>query len=181
MVLCVLVIVLWNAFQAGKNPRHELTFSEFMEQVEAGRGLPATRHGDGRWRSRATVLAGTLQGNGGLKGTFKGGGRYAKGEAFVTQIPNYPDLVKELRQSGVEIKAQKVRDNPLLTVLLTWAPCRFIIVLWVIFMRQMQSGGNRALSFGKSRAKLLNTATRKVTFSDVAGCEEAKEELWEIV
>ena len=66
MVIFVLVIVLWNAFQAGKNRSHELTFSEFMEQVEAGR-----------------VLDVTLQDDGGLKGTFKGGGRYAKGEAFV--------------------------------------------------------------------------------------------------
>ena len=164
MVIFVLVIVLWNAFQAGKNARHELTFSELMEQVEAGR-----------------VADVTLQDDGGLKGHFKAGGRFAKGEEFATQVPAYPDLVKELRQAGVEIKAQKVRDNPLLTVLLTWAPFLVIIGLWVIFMRQMQSGGNRALSFGKSRAKLLNTSARKVTFSDVAGCEEAKEELWEIV
>ena len=74
-----------------------------------------------------------------------------------------------------------MRDNPLLTMLLTWAPFLVLVGLWVFFMRQMQSGGNRALSFGKSQAKLLNTSTRKVTFKDVAGFEEAKEELQEIV
>jgi cell division protease FtsH len=163
MVIFVLVIVLWNAFQAGKNNHRELTFSQFMEQVEGGRVADVTIRGDQ------------------LKGHFKGGGQYAKGDEFTTELPAYPDLVKELRQAGVEIKAEEQRDNPLLTVLLTWAPFLVIIGLWILFMRQMQSGGNRALSFGKSRAKLLNTSTRKVTFSDVAGCEEAKEELWEIV
>jgi len=163
MVIFVLVIVLWNAFQAGKNSHPELTFTDFMEEVEAGHVAEVTIRGDQ------------------LHGHFKGGGRYPKGQEFSTQLPAYPDLVKELRQSGVQIKAEEQRDNPLLTVLLTWAPFLVIIGLWILFMRQMQSGGNRALSFGKSRAKLLNTSTRKVTFSDVAGCEEAKEELWEIV
>jgi cell division protease FtsH len=163
MVIFVLVIVLWNAFKAGQGGKHELTFTELMEQVENGRVSEVTIRGEQ------------------LTGRFKAGGRYAKGEEFATQLPAYPDLVKELRTSGVEIKAEEARDSPLLTVLLTWAPFLVIIGLWVVFMRQMQSGGNRALSFGKSRAKLLNTSTRKVTFADVAGCEEAKEELWEIV
>jgi cell division protease FtsH len=163
MVIFVLVIVLWNAFKAGQGGRHELTFTELMQQVENGRVSEVTIRGQQ------------------LEGRFKAGGRYAKGEEFTTQLPDYPELVKELRTSGVEIKAEEARDNPLLTVLLTWAPFLVIIGLWVVFMRQMQSGGNRALSFGKSRAKLLNTSSRKVTFADVAGCEEAKEELWEIV
>src|SRR5687767_9732433 len=163
MVIFVLVIVLWNAFKAGQAGRHELTFTELMEQVEAGRV------------SEVTIRGSQVQGR------FKAGGRYGKGEEFATFVPDYPELVQELRAARVEIKAEKAGDNPLLTVLLTWAPFLVIIGLWVVFMRQMQSGGNRALSFGKSRAKLLNTASRKVTFADVAGCEEAKEELWEIV
>ena len=163
MVIFVLVIVLWNAFKAGQAGRHELTFTELMEQVEAGRV------------SEVTIRGSQVQGR------FKAGGRYGKGEEFATYVPDYPELVKELREAGVEIRAEKAGDNPLLTVLLTWAPFLVIIGLWVVFMRQMQSGGNRALSFGKSRAKLLNTSSRKVTFADVAGCEEAKEELWEIV
>jgi cell division protease FtsH len=163
MVIFVLVIVLWNAFKAGQTGKHELTFTELMEQVEAGRVSEVTIRGEE------------------LSGRFKAGGRYGKGEEFTTQVPAYPDLVKELREARVRIRAEKTRDNPLLTVLLTWAPFLVIIGLWVVFMRQMQSGGNRALSFGKSRAKLLNTSSRKVTFADVAGCEEAKEELWEIV
>ena len=81
----------------------------------------------------------------------------------------------------MQIKAEEPRDNPLLAVLLTWAPVLLIVGLWIFFMRQMQTGGNKALSFGKSKAKLLNTSGKKVTFKDVAGVDEAKEELQEIV
>ena len=81
----------------------------------------------------------------------------------------------------MSISAKKPRDNPLIAVLFTWAPVLLIVALWIFFMRQMQTGGNKALSFGKSKAKLLNTTGKKVTFKDVAGVEEAKEELQEIV
>jgi cell division protease FtsH len=163
MVIFVLVIVLWNAFKTGQTGKHELSYSELMEQVAAGRVAKVTIRGEE------------------LVGQFKAGGRYGKGEEFSVVLPESPNLVERLEDSGVLITAEKTRDNPLLAVLLTWAPFLVIIGLWVVFMRQMQSGGNRALSFGKSRAKLLNTSSRKVTFADVAGCEEAKEELWEIV
>src|SRR5687767_6394481 len=163
MVIFVLVIVLWNAFKAGQAGRHELTFTELMEQVEAGRV------------SEVTIRGSQVQGR------FKAGGRYGKGEEFATFVPDYPELVQELRAARVEIKAEKAGDNPLLTVLLTWAPFLVIIGLWVVFMRQMQSGGNRALSFGKSRAKLSSSSQKKVTFKDVSGVDEAKEELQEII
>ncbi|HVS02598.1 MAG TPA: ATP-dependent zinc metalloprotease FtsH [Thermoanaerobaculia bacterium] len=163
MVIFVLVIVLWNAFQAGKAGQHELTFTELMEQVRTGKVEEVTIRGPE------------------LTGTFKDGGRYAQGEEFTANLPEYPELVQELQAHNVQIRAEEPRDNPLLTVLLTWAPFLVIIGLWIVFMRQMQSGGNRALSFGKSKAKLLNASGKKVTFQDVAGVEEAKEELWEIV
>ncbi|NHZ73600.1 MAG: ATP-dependent zinc metalloprotease FtsH, partial [Nitrospirae bacterium] len=95
--------------------------------------------------------------------------------------PEYPDLVTELRDAGVIIKAEEPRENPLLQFLFGWAPFLLIIGLWIFFMRQMQSGGNKALSFGKSKAKLLSTSGKKVTFQDVAGVEEAKDELSEII
>jgi cell division protease FtsH len=90
-------------------------------------------------------------------------------------------MVRQLRQSGVRISVEEPHENPFIAVLLTWAPVLLIVGLWIFFMRQMQTGGNKALSFGKSKAKLLNTSGKKVTFKDVAGIEEAKEELQEIV
>ena len=79
------------------------------------------------------------------------------------------------------VKAEKPRDSSFLALLLTWSPMLLFLGVWIFFMRQMQSGGNRALSFGKSRAKLTSTQGRKITFDDVAGVEEAKEELQEII
>jgi cell division protease FtsH len=163
MVIFVLVIVLWNAFQAGKVPAEELTFGQFMDMVEA-------RH----------VVEVTIQGQE-VTGTLREAAGYGKDAEFTTIVPDYPDLAKELREAGVEVKAKPPRDGAFLTTMLMWAPFLIIIALWIFFMRQMQSGGNRALSFGKSRARLLSTTGKKVTFQDVAGVEEAKEELWEIV
>jgi cell division protease FtsH len=164
MIIFVLVIVLWNAFNAGKQDSHELTFTDFLSQVDGGKVAEVTIRGSE------------------VSGKFKPGGQYAKDESFTTYLPpEYPDLVSELRKHQVTIKAEEPRDNSILTLLLSWAPFLVIIGLWVIFMRQMQTGGNRALSFGKSRAKLLTNSGQKVTFKDVAGVEEAKEELWEVV
>jgi cell division protease FtsH len=100
---------------------------------------------------------------------------------FTTYVVKDEDLLKMLRENGVVIKAEKPRDSGFLTMLLTWSPMLLFLGVWIFFMRQMQSGGNRALSFGKSKAKLTSTQGRKVTFNDVAGVEEAKEELQEII
>jgi cell division protease FtsH len=86
-----------------------------------------------------------------------------------------------LRAKSITIKGSHPTQNPWLTALMSWAPFIFIIGFWIFFMRQMQSGGNKALSFGKSRARLLTAHQKKVTFKDVAGVEEAKEELQEII
>jgi cell division protease FtsH len=163
MVVFVLVIILWKSITAGQAAPHELSFTEFMEQVE--------KH----YVEKVVIKEKELT------GTFGGGGSFAAGDEFHTDLLEYPDLVKDLRANNVDIQADPKKDNALLTALLTWAPFLVIIALWVFFMRQMQSGGNRAMSFGKSRAKLLNNTGRKVTFKEVAGVEEAKEELWEIV
>lgn len=163
IAIFVVVIVLWNTFQAGRSNRHELSFTEFMEQVEEDRIAEVTIRGPE------------------LSGTFKPGGQFTATDQFVAYAPEYPDLVAELREAGIVIKAEKPRDNPLLQFLLGWAPFLLIIGLWIFFMRQMQTGGNKALSFGKSRAKLVSATGKKVTFQDVAGVEEAKEELSEIV
>jgi cell division protease FtsH len=163
MAIFVVVILLWNTFQNGRTDQEELNFSEFMQKVEEGKVAEVTVRGQQ------------------LTGAFRGGAEYPDGQQFRVQLPEYPDLVKDLQRADVVIKAEEPRDNPLLAVLFTWAPVLLIVVLWIFFMRQMQTGGNKALSFGKSKAKLLNTSGKKVTFKDVAGVEEAKEELQEIV
>src|ERR1700687_1046751 len=165
MAIFVVVILLWNTFQTNKSARKEMKFSEFDQAVERGRVAEVTLHGQQ------------------VTGKFKAGGEYAEGDEFHTQVPtDYSSvLIPKLRAAHVDITVEEPKDNPLLTVLFTWAPVLVIVALWVFFMRQMQSGGNKALSFGKSKAKLLNASGKKVTFKDVAGVEEAKEELSEIV
>ncbi|MDH3744688.1 MAG: ATP-dependent zinc metalloprotease FtsH [Acidobacteriota bacterium] len=163
VAILVVVIVLWNTFHAGRVTRHELSFTDFVEQLEDG------------WVSEVTIRDRTVNGK------FKEGGAYESGAEFSTYVPEYDELVPRLMEQDVVIKAEPPRDNPLLQFLFAWAPFLLIIGLWIFFMRQMQSGGNKALSFGKSRAKLLSTSGKRVTFDDVAGVEEAKEELQEIV
>ncbi|HEX4964968.1 MAG TPA: ATP-dependent zinc metalloprotease FtsH [Thermoanaerobaculia bacterium] len=168
MAIFGVVILLWNTFQSGKAAQKDLNFSEFTAAVKNGEVTEVTIRGkqlSGKFSGRSTT----------------GESRYPAGQEFKTQLPDYPDLVKDLQTANVQIKAEEPRENPLLAVLLTWAPVLLIVGLWIFFMRQMQTGGNRALSFGKSKAKLLNTSGKKVTFKDVAGVEEAKEELQEIV
>ena len=168
MGIFLVVILLWNSIQAGKIGTHELTFSEFLKEVESGRIAEAT-------------IREFPSGGSEVTGTFDGGGKYPEGETFTTRAPEYPDLVQELRDAGVLISAEEAKENPLVRFLFGWAPILLIIGLWIFFMRQMQTGGNKALSFGKSKAKLMNSLGKKVTFQDVAGVEEAKEELSEIV
>ncbi|HEX3131931.1 MAG TPA: ATP-dependent zinc metalloprotease FtsH [Thermoanaerobaculia bacterium] len=164
MAIFVVVILLWKTFEGGKGNRTELSFTQFLGEVQKGKVAEVTIRGQQ------------------LAGKYRGGAEHSAGEEFTTQLPpEYPDLVKDLRAANVEIKAEEPRENPLIAILFTWAPILLIVVLWILFMRQMQTGGNKALSFGKSKAKLLNTSGKKVTFKDVAGVEEAKEELQEIV
>ncbi|MCB9378809.1 MAG: ATP-dependent metallopeptidase FtsH/Yme1/Tma family protein [Holophagales bacterium] len=165
MVIFIVVILLWNTFQAGRSERHDLNFNEFTTQLERGHVKTVTL------RDKSVT------------GEFKEGGRYAEGETFKVELPFEPDpaFVQGLLDKQVEVKAEPPKDNPLFAILVGWAPVLLLIGLWIFFMRQMQSGGNKALSFGKSKAKLLSSSTRKVTFKDVAGIEEAKDELSEIV
>jgi len=98
-----------------------------------------------------------------------------------TYNPGYDDLIKDLRAKKVEIKVEKPSDGRMLTALLSWAPLLILVALWFVFFRQMQAGGTKAMSFGKSKARLLTPDQKKVTFADVAGVNEAKEELEEII
>jgi len=162
MVILVVIILAWNVFRGGAPGTKEMVFSDFLDAVHSQR-----------------VEEVTIRGNE-IHGTLKAVGN-AHPTDFKTYAPSYPDLVKELRDANVRIKADEPKDSTFAAMLLSWAPLIVLIVIWVAIMRQMQTGGNKALSFGKSRAKLMTPNQKKVTFKDVAGVEEAKVELQEII
>ncbi len=109
-------------------------------------------------------------------------GELTTGETFKTYLPmEYPDLLTLLRDKNIEVVGEPATQSPWISALVGWAPFLFLIGFWIFFMRQMQSGGNKALSFGKSRARLLTAHQKKISFKDVAGVDEAKEELHEII
>jgi cell division protease FtsH len=163
VVILISAFMLWQFIvKAGNNGQKEkeVNFSEFMTSVDQG-----------------LVKEVTITG-------MEVRGKYLNdSSAFHTTVPaNYPDMIKTLRDKGVSIN---VRDNTnggwTFQLLGTWAPLIVLAALWFFMIRQMQTGGNKALSFGKSRARLLSMQQKKVTFKDVAGVEEAKEELKEII
>jgi cell division protease FtsH len=153
-----IIIFLWSVLQTPALIKTEITFSQFMNDVE------------GKKVEEVTITGLQLR------------GQYRDGTTFKTVLPpQYDDLIKILRTSGVNIIVKDGGKSPWYSYLLSWFPFVLLILFWVFFMRQMQSGGNKAMAFGKSRAKLFNNQLKKVTFKDVAGVEEAKEELNEIV
>src|SRR5262249_55882408 len=105
-----------------------------------------------------------------------------QGVTLKTVIPsNYPDIYKVLEEKKVSVEVKEPQSNNWITLLVNASPFILLFAFWIFMMRQMQTGGNKALSFGKSRARLLSTQQKKVTFKDVAGVDEAKEELQEII
>jgi len=158
LVLALVFLVIFSIFskQHGRDP--EIVFSEFMSSVDRG-------------DVQEVIIQGhNIQ------------GKYKNGERFRTFAPNDPELVKSLREKRVKIAAKPEEDSPwYMVLLLNWFPMLLLIGVWIFFMRQMQVGGGKAMSFGKSRAKLLTENQHKITFSDVAGVEEAKDDLQEII
>ncbi len=161
IIIGLLLIVLFNLFQGTSNNRNtsKISFSDFIAATESGNVSEVNING--------STVTGFLN----------------DGRSFSTYVPNYPNLVDKLNESGVKITAEPSERSmhPLLSVLLSWFPMLLLIGVWIFFMRQMQGGGGKAMGFGKSKAKLLNEAVGKVTFDDVAGIDEAKQELEEVV
>jgi len=158
LVITLMMVMLYNLFNQQQVSETNISYTEFLAMVD-----------------NENVAEVVIQGQ----------------ELFVTDAnrnrfkifaPQDPDLIKILRQKGVSIKAKPPSDSPwYMSILVSWFPMVVLIGVWIFFMRQMQAGGGKALSFGKSRARLLSDQSEKVTFEDVAGIDEAKEELGEIV
>ncbi len=161
VVLIAAAVLLWQMVKSSHSGSavQQMNFSEFMSQAQAGNV------------AQVTIAQDVVHGN--LK---------ANNQRFRTIIPtNYPDLYKTLQNKGVMINIKRPSNTSWLNLLLNAAPIIILIGLWIFMMRQMQTGGSKALSFGKSRARLLSTQQKKVTFKDVAGVDEAKQELHEII
>ncbi len=161
LFIALIVFGLFNLFSNTSGDRNtvDLTYSQFLDEVEAG--------------SIKDVI---IRGNN-INGAFE------DGRSFKTYAANDPTLVDRLNDRGVNISAAPLDDGypSLLGVLISWFPMLLLIGVWIFFMRQMQGGRGGAMGFGRSKAKLLTENKNKVTFNDVAGIDEAKEELVEIV
>ena len=161
-VIVFLTIGLYNMFkspQASMGKKNTIIFSEFLSEVDNGR-----------------VVKVEIQGNN-IRGIL------SDGNTFITYSPNDPNLIEKLSSKGVSISAAPVEEKmpSLFGVLLSWFPMLLLIAVWIFFMRQMQGGKGGAMGFGRSKAKMMNEIKDKVTFNDVAGIEEAKEEVEEVV
>jgi len=161
IVIGLLLVALFNLFQTSstRGPQSTLAFSDFVADVNRGQVTDVTIQGD-------SII-----------------GHFSDGRAFSTYSPKDPGLVGRLIDKGVRITASPVDENvpSLFGVLVSWFPMLLLIGVWIFFMRQMQGGGGRAMGFGKSRARLLTEKVGRITFEDVAGIDEAKQELEEIV
>ena len=158
MVLVVVGVLIWNFSTTFQTRDKTIVFSEFVKLLDEGQIQKVTMTGQE------------------ILGTQK------SGDKFRTYAPpQYEGLANKLIERNVEVQAKEPTASPWATLLYAWAPILLMIGFWIVIMRQMQTGGQKALSFGKSRAKLSSSSQKKVTFKDVAGVDEAKEELQEII
>jgi len=160
IIIGLLLMALFNVFQSSGEPgtSSEISYSTLLSEVDAGNVQQVIITGD-----RIT-------------------GKYSDGRPFQSYAPPAdPTLVPHLNEKGVEITAQPIEDNALFSVLISWFPMLLLIGVWIFFLRQMQGGAGKAMGFGKSKAKLLTERHGRITFKDVAGIDEAKEDLQEIV
>jgi cell division protease FtsH len=162
VIILACLVLLWSVVQknTGMGKDKEVTFSQFLTESQAGQV------------NDVTVV------NSEVHGHYKNDAK----EQFHTTVPaNYPDMYKILQDNKVNTTIKDTSGNGWVNILIQFSPILVLGLLWFFMLRQMQSGGNKALSFGKSRARLLSMQQKKVTFKDVAGVDEAKEELQEII
>ena len=164
IVWIILAFSLLGLYNLIDNPivsknQSEITFSQLLAEVDAGNVVDVEISGDNI------------------------SGHYSDGRSFKTFAPSDPNLIDRLYNRGVSISAKPEKEGGsiFLNILISWFPMLLLIAVWIFFMRQMQGGGGKAMGFGKSKAKLLNEKSGKVTFEDVAGVDEAKDDLQEIV
>ena len=158
LVISLVFVMIYHLFNQPKTTQMEVIYSDFLSYVD-----------------KAQVTEVTIQGD-------NISGRLSTGKAFKTYAPKDAGVITLLKEKGVRISAKPLDDSPwYMTVLISWLPMLLLIGVWIFFMRQMQGGGGKAMAFGKSRARLVTDKTKKVTFADVAGVEEAKAELQEVI
>ncbi len=159
LIIAMVLFALFNIFNEPPDRDTKIVFSELLEQVEKGQVSEVVMQGDNIT------------------------GKYTDGAQFKTYAPSKdPDLIKILRAKGVRIVVEPPEQTSwYMSILISWFPMLLLLAIWIFFMRQMQAGGGKALSFGKSKARLMNDKKSRTTFKDVAGADEAKEELQEII
>jgi len=158
LVISLVFVLVYHLFNQPKNSQETLIYSKFIANVNDGKVADVTIQGDN--------IA----------------GKYKDGKTFKTFAPKDANLIDVLQKKDVQIAAKPVEESPwYMTVLISWFPMLLLIGVWIFFMRQMQTGGGKAMAFGKSRARLVTDKSKKVTFADVAGIDEAKAELEEVI
>jgi cell division protease FtsH len=159
LILTVLLVFLlvWQLYNQPKSGSKDIIYSEMVTLLEKGEISEVTIQGDHI------------------------SGKMTNGKLFKSFAPKDDKLVSQFREKGVKITAKPDEDSPWLTILISWAPMILLIGIWIFFMRQMQAGGGKAMAFGKSKARLITDKSKRVTFADVAGIDEAKSELEEVI
>ncbi|MDO9227959.1 MAG: ATP-dependent zinc metalloprotease FtsH [Syntrophales bacterium] len=158
LVISLIFVMVYHLFNQPKTAQTEIIYSEFLSYVDKTQVAEVTIQGDNI------------------------SGRLTNGTAFKTYAPRDAGAITLLKERGVRISAKPADDSPwYMTLLVSWLPMLLLIGVWIFFMRQMQGGGGKAMAFGKSRARLVTDKSKKVTFADVAGIEEAKAELQEVI
>ncbi len=159
LVLTMLLVFLlvWQLYNQPKAGAKDIIYSELIAHLDKGEISEVTIQGD-------SIT-----------------GKLSNGNLFKTFAPKDDKLVGQFREKGVKITAKPEEESPWLTILISWAPMILLIGIWIFFMRQMQAGGGKAMAFGKSKARLITDKSKRVTFADVAGIDEAKSELEEVI
>ena len=158
LVISLVFVLVYHLFNQPKTAQMDIIYSDFLSYADKSQVAEVTIQGDNI------------------------SGKLTSGKAFRTYAPKDVSVVPMLKDRGVRISAKPVDDSPwYMTVLVSWLPMLLLIGVWIFFMRQMQGGGGKAMAFGKNRARLVTDKSKKVTFDDVAGIEEAKAELQEVI